>query len=132
MITAEMIPALQGVIPSPLGSASADGIPNVTYISQAFYLDEDRIALSFQFMNKTWCNLQENPNITVILTHPENFTMWELRLQFEEKVSEGALFDTMEMEMAAVVSMFAHIVQFKLKAALICRVLSVKLLYNGE
>ena len=42
-ITKDMLPAFQGVIPPTLATASLDGIPNVTYISQVHYIDEDHL-----------------------------------------------------------------------------------------
>jgi adenylate cyclase len=43
----------EGAIPAVLSTASADGTPNVTYISKAHRVDAERIALSNQFMSKT-------------------------------------------------------------------------------
>jgi len=42
-------------------TASADGIPNVTYLSRAHKVDDERIAISNQFMSKTSQNLAANP-----------------------------------------------------------------------
>ena len=36
--------AFQGVIPSPVATASADGEPHSTYLSIVWYVDEERIA----------------------------------------------------------------------------------------
>jgi hypothetical protein len=36
----EIMPALQGVIPAIVATSSVDHIPNVTYISQVYYVDE--------------------------------------------------------------------------------------------
>src|ERR1700712_5507899 len=92
-VTKDMIPAMQGVVPSTMATLSADGVPNVTYVSQIFYVDETHVALSFQFMNKTWKNITENPNITVILTHPATFKMWKMKLIYEETLYDGPIFD---------------------------------------
>jgi predicted pyridoxine 5'-phosphate oxidase superfamily flavin-nucleotide-binding protein len=129
VITREMQPALQGVIPSTLATCAADGTPNVTFISQVFYVDDRHVALSFQFMNKTWRNLQENPVATIILTCPATFAAWKLRLRFLEKQTEGPIFDQMDMVQQAVASMVR--VAFNFQAALLCRVESVKVLYPG-
>ena len=61
MITEEHLPALQGMMPSWITTCSAAGEPNTTVISQIWYVDEEQVALSFQFFNKTKKNIEENP-----------------------------------------------------------------------
>jgi predicted pyridoxine 5'-phosphate oxidase superfamily flavin-nucleotide-binding protein len=97
---------MQGVVPSTLATCSADGTPNVTYISQVFYVDDHHVALSWQFMNKTWRNLQENPRATVMITCPGTFSMWKLKLRFREKQTEGPVFEQMDMQLMAIASMY--------------------------
>ena len=92
-ITKEMLPAFQGVIPPTLATVSAVGIPNVTYISHVQYIDDSHLAISKQFFNKTWRNLNENPFCTVAVTCPESFTMWKFDLALVEEQKEGPIFD---------------------------------------
>jgi adenylate cyclase len=42
-----------GAIPAILTTASPDGVPNIMYLSRAHKVDDERIALSNQFMSKT-------------------------------------------------------------------------------
>jgi hypothetical protein len=130
-ITRQMLSAMQGVVPSTLATCAADGTPNVTYISQVFYVDDGHVALSWQFMNKTWRNLSENPRAAVIITCPATFSMWKLRLRFLEKQTEGPVFDQMDMQLMAIASMYRMEGLFSIKAALICRVEAVEVLYDG-
>ncbi len=127
-----MLPALQGVVPSTLATCAKDGTPNVTYVSQVFYVDERHVALSFQFLNKTWRNLQENPVARAIITRPGNFFMWKLKLRYLETQTEGPVFDQMDMQMMAMVSTMKVKVDFQIKAALICRVEAIDVLYDGQ
>lgn len=129
-ITRPMLPAMQGVVPSTLATCSADGTPNVTYISQVFYVDDGHVALSWQFMNKTWRNLSENPQAAVVITCPETFSMWKLHLRFREKQTEGPVFDQMEMQLLAIASMYHLEGSFNIKAALICEVTAIEVLYS--
>ena len=52
MITEEHLPALQGMFPSWITTCSAAGEPNTTVISQVWYVDEEHVALSFQFFQQ--------------------------------------------------------------------------------
>jgi hypothetical protein len=57
----EIRPALDNGVPCLMVTCSADGTPNATVISQVYYVDETRVALSFQFFSKTIKNVRENP-----------------------------------------------------------------------
>jgi flavin reductase (DIM6/NTAB) family NADH-FMN oxidoreductase RutF len=92
-----MQPALQGVVPSVIATCAADGTPNATLITQVFYVDNRHVTLSFQYMNKTCRNLQENSEATVVFTYPSTFSMWKLAIRFPEKQNEAPLFDEMDM-----------------------------------
>ncbi len=129
-ITREMLSAMQGVIPSTIATSTKDGIPNVTFISQMFYVDAQHVALSFQFMNKTWRNLQENPVATAVITCPDTFSMWKIKLRFKEIQTEGPIFEQMDMQLMAVMSMMKVRIDFAIKSALICRIKGIKLLFE--
>jgi hypothetical protein len=122
----ELKPALQGVIPSHVVTCAADGTPNASVISQVYYVDGDHVALSHQFFNKTRRNIAENPRAAVYLIHPETFEGWELRLQFDRSETSGPVFDAMDMQIEAIASLVGMKGIFKLRAADIFRVLSVK------
>ena len=58
---------LEGVIPSPVATCSADGVPNATYVSQVHFIDASHVALSFQFFNKTRENILDNPRAAALV-----------------------------------------------------------------
>jgi adenylate cyclase len=107
----------QGVTPSILATAAADGIPNVTYISQVHRVDEHHVALSRQFFNKTTRNLDVNPRAAVEVYDPVTFEAFRLRLRFLRSETEGALFNTMALRIEAIASHTGMSGVFKLKAA---------------
>lgn len=94
----------QGVIPSLVASADATGMPNITYVSQVYLIDDRYVALSRQFFNKTSRNLEENPNATVEIYDPLTFQAYRLRLRFLRSEKKGPLFDTMSMRIQAIAS----------------------------
>ncbi|HEX2832892.1 MAG TPA: GAF domain-containing protein [Thermoanaerobaculia bacterium] len=94
----------QGVIPSLLASADANGMPNVTYVSQIHLIDDTHVALSCQFFNKTRRNLDQNPNATVEVYDPLTMQAYRLRLRFLRSEKSGPLFDSMAMRIQAIAS----------------------------
>jgi len=126
MITDEMKPAMQGTIPSIIVTCSKDGIPNATTISQAFYVDENHIALSFQFFNKTIKNVRENPFASLTIYHPQTFENWVMNIEYIRSETEGDLFDQMDMQLEAIASMTGMSDVFKLRAADVYKVHSVE------
>jgi len=125
MITQDMIPAMQGVVPSSLATCSKDGTPNVAIISQAYFVNENHVALSFQFFNKTVKNVRENPQASLQIIHPATFDMWQLEIEFDHSETEGPVFDQMDMQLEAIASMTGMTGIFQLKAADIYKVKSV-------
>lgn len=132
-ISSDMMPAFQGVIPPTLATVSKEGIPNVTYISQVFYIDEEHVAISRQFFNKTWRNIGHNPRFAVAVTCPESFSMWKITLEYKEEQREGSVFDEMDMMINAIASMQGLEDVFQLDSAVICKVLSIETqILHGE
>ena len=113
-------------IPAIIATCSADGWPNATVISQVYYVDPTHVALSFQFFNKTIRNVRENPRAAVYLNDVGGPTNWVLQLEFDHSESEGPIFDEMEMRIEAIASATGMSGIFKLRAADVYRVKSVR------
>ncbi len=117
MISEEMKIAMKGIIPSTMATCNLEGVPNISYISQLYYVDENHVAISNQFFNKTIRNIQENPLACVNIVSPEDFSMWVLDLKYSHSETESDLFEQMEMQLEAIASMQGMEDVFKLKAA---------------
>lgn len=126
MLPPEVLPALQGIVPSAIATVSASGEPNVANISQVFYVDDKHVALSNQFFSKTSANIAENPYAFVQLVHPKTMNMWFLELRYVRAETSGPVFDAMEMQLEAIATRQDMTGVFALKAAEIYEVLSVR------
>jgi hypothetical protein len=113
----EFKPCTQGALPSTLVTCASDGTPNVTIISQVYWVDHEHVALSFQFFNKTIRNVRENPVARVFVVSPVDFTAWKLRIRYLRSETEGPVFDAMDMQIEAIASMTGLAGVFKLKAS---------------
>jgi putative methionine-R-sulfoxide reductase with GAF domain len=107
----------QGVVPSLLASADATGMPNITYVSQVHLLDDDHVALSCQFFNKTRRNLDQNPNAMAEVLDPLTMQAYRLRLRFLRSEKSGPVFDTMALRIQAIASHTGMEGVFRLLAA---------------
>lgn len=122
----ELQDVMSNGVPAELVSCSAAGIPNTTVISRVYFVDQEHVALSFQFFNKTVRNVRENPNACVLLNDVERFAAWILQLRYHHSETEGPVFDEMDVQIEAIASASGMSGIFKLQAADIYRVESVK------
>jgi hypothetical protein len=125
-LPAEIRPVLDNGVPAVMVTCSADGKPNVTVISQVYYVDDAHVALSFQFFSKTIRNVRENPRAYVMVNDVIGQASWVLELEFRRSETEGPIFDAMDMQIEAIASATGMSGIFKLRAADVYRLLSVK------
>lgn len=119
-------PCLEGEIPAAVATCDADGMPNVTYVSQVHFVDEAHVALSFQFFNKTRENILANPQVTVIVLHPETGGRFRLALLYRRTEMEGAVFESMKAKLAGIASQTGMSGIFHLRGADIYQVLDIE------
>jgi adenylate cyclase len=95
---------LEGAIPAVMATCDSDGTPNVTYISQAEYVDAQHLALSFQFFNKTRHNVLANPVVELLVIHPAHGAMYRINARYLRTETDGALFERMKAKLAGIAS----------------------------
>lgn len=123
---------LDGLTPAILATCSRAGVPNVTYLSQAFYLDDQHIALSFQFFNKTRQNVLENPRARLMVWHPITAAMYRVDVRYLRTETSGATYERMRAMLAGIASHTGMAGVFKLQGADIYRVLSIEALPSRQ
>ena len=97
-------PCLEGAIPGVVATCDADGVPNVTYVSQVEYVDARHLALSFQFFNKTRRNVLANPQVEMLVVHPGHGALYRIAARYLRTDTEGALFERMKAKLAGIAS----------------------------
>lgn len=113
----DLWPCLQGMIPAALSTCSPDGTPNITFISQIYYVDRTHVAISHQFFNKTHRNVRENPFACAMMLDPRSLQAYRLQLHFDHSESSGPLFDSMSLQLQAIASHAGMTDVFRLRAA---------------
>ncbi|RDJ20373.1 GAF domain-containing protein [Bosea caraganae] len=98
---ADLSGCFDGVIPSIIATAAADGKPNISYLSHVAMVDGERVALSNQFFAKTAANIRANPRARLLLVHARSGRQFALDLLWESSADRGALFERMARDLKA-------------------------------
>ncbi len=123
---------LEGAIPGNMATCAADGTPNVTYLSQVEYVDDEHVACSYQFFNKTRQNILENPSARLLLIHPVTAAMYRLTLRYLRTETEGPLFERMKAKLAGIASHSGMSGIFRLLGSDVYEVLEIEELPGGR
>lgn len=119
-------PCLQGMIPAALSTCAPDGTPNITFISQIYYVDPRHIAISHQFFNKTHRNVRENPLACAMMLDPRTLQAYRVGLRFDHSESAGPLFESMSLQLQAIASHAGMTDVFRLLASDVYEVLRIE------
>lgn len=117
---------LEGVIPGNIATCAVDGTPNVAYLSQAQYVDDEHVALSYQFFNTTRRNILAFPYARVALINPLTGAHYRLSLQYLRTETAGPLFENMKARLAGIASHTGMSGVFRLLGSDIYRVLDIE------
>ncbi|ATN33351.1 transcriptional regulator [Rhizobium sp. ACO-34A] len=86
--------AFEGIIPSVIATTDRDGMPNASYLSHVYYIDDSHVALSNQFFSKTAENVAVNGLATVMVVDGHLGLQYILDLVYETSMTEGGVFDS--------------------------------------
>ena len=118
--------ALDGAIPATVATCSADGVPNISYVSQVYYVDPAHVALSFQFFNKTRRNVEATRRAAALVIDPVSFARYRLSLEHLRLETSGPLFERMKAHLAGIASHTGMAGVFRLQGADVYRVLGIE------
>lgn len=121
-----------GRIPAVIATSSAAGLPNITYLSAVHAVDDERLALSNQFMSKTTRNLAEHPRASLLLLDPVSFSEYRLTIRYERTDRRGPVFERLRDEVDKIASLTGMRDVFRLRSADICRVESIEMVLDNE
>jgi predicted pyridoxine 5'-phosphate oxidase superfamily flavin-nucleotide-binding protein len=116
----------EGAIPAVMATASADGVPNVIYVSRAHRVDDERIALSNQFLSKTSRNIAANPRASLLLIDPVTHDEFRMSIVYERTERRGHVFERLRADVDALAALTGMQDVFRLRAADIFRVVDIE------
>lgn len=91
----------EGVVPSIIATAAADGTPNISYLSHVVMIDDDHVGLSNQFFTQTSANLRDNPYATILIVDGLHGAQVRLEAKYVETIDHGPLFDAVATQLNA-------------------------------
>jgi adenylate cyclase len=107
-------------------------MPNVSVISEALYVDDTHVALSYQFFNKTRENILVNPNAALQVTNPNNGARHYLTARYLRTETSGPIFEAMKAKLAGIASYTGMSKVFRLRGADIYEVTQIESLTPVE
>ena len=117
---------LDGAIPGVIATCAPDGTPNVTFLSEVHFVDNEHVALSFQFFNKTRENVLASRRARVLVMHPETAARYRLTLDYLRTETGGPLFESMKAKLAGIASHTGMAGVFRLLGSDVYRVRAIE------
>lgn len=93
-----------GVIPGIISTCDGEGTPNLALLSQVQFVDNEHVALSYQFFNKTRHNLLGGSPVRLLLNSYLTGAEYLLKLTYLRTETAGPLFEQMKAKLAGIAS----------------------------
>lgn len=117
---------LEGVIPGHIATCDREGMPNLAYLSQVEFIDNDHVALSYQFFNRTRQNILADSPVRLLLTSHLTAAQYRLSLQYLRTETAGPIFERMRAKLAGIASHTGMTGVFHLLGADIYRIVAIE------
>ena len=95
---------LEGIIPGHIATCDGAGMPNLAYLSQVQFIDNEHVALSYQFFNRTRQNILAHSPVRLLLTSHLTAAQFRLSLEYLRTETSGPLFEQMKAKLAGIAS----------------------------
>ena len=76
----------------PLATSDASGKPNVILVGMWWWEDDETMVVVNNYLNKTWANLNANPQVASVGLNPESRGCYQIKGK-AELTSEGPLYE---------------------------------------
>lgn len=116
---------LEGIIPGHIVTCDPAGMPNVAFLSQVEFVDNEHVALSYQFFNTTRRNVLAGSPVRLLLTSHLTAAQFRLSLNYLRTETSGPLFERMKAKLSGIAAHSGMTGIFKLLGADIYRVLDI-------
>ncbi len=117
---------LEGVIPGHIATCDAEGMPNLAYLSQVQFIDNEHVALSYQFFNRTRQNILAGSPVRLMLTSHLTGAHYRLTLKYLRTETAGPLFEQMKAKLAGIASHEGMSEVFHLRGSDVYRLLDIE------
>ncbi|PKO48985.1 MAG: GAF domain-containing protein [Betaproteobacteria bacterium HGW-Betaproteobacteria-4] len=117
---------LEGIIPGHIATCDRAGMPNLAYLSQVEFIDNEHVALSYQFFNRTRQNILADSPVRLLLTSHLTGAQYRLTLHYLRTEAAGPLFERMRAKLAGIASHTGMAGIFQLLGADIYHVLNIE------
>jgi adenylate cyclase len=117
---------LEGIIPPAMCTVGADGMPHVNYLSHAEYVDDDHVALTYQFLNRSRANILATGRVALSVEDPITGVSVLLQLRYERTDTEGPVFERLRAKLAGIAAQTGMEKVFHLRGADVYRVESLR------
>lgn len=117
---------LEGIIPGHMATCDQEGMPNLAYLSQVQFIDNEHVALSYQFFNRTRQNVLAGSPVRLLLTSHLTGAQYRLTLRYLRTETAGPLFEQMKAKLAGIASHTGMTGIFHLLGSDIYRILAIE------
>lgn len=118
--------SFEGVVPSIIATLDGDGMPNISYLSHVYYVDDNHVAVSNQFFSKTTRNVRLHGVATVMVVDPLTGSQHLLDVEFAQARESGDVFERISTHLDIMSSLQGVGNIMKLKSADIYRVTRIQ------